>query len=238
MSNGNWVDGSLVAFDLETTGIDPETARIVTASLIEVGPDGLVEQHDWLADPGVEIPAEATEVHGITTEHARAAGRPAFEVVEEVRSELGRVWRAGKPLVVYNAPYDLTVTDRELRRYSHPGLVVSGAVVDPLVIDRAVDRYRRGSRKLLDVCRHYCVALPEDEVHSSVGDALAAARLAWRLGRTFPELRDLAGLQDRQREWYAAWAENFEGYLRWKHGSGETVSREWPIRAFAGAETR
>ena len=55
-----WMNGLRATFDLETTGVDVTTARIVTASLILLDPQGnVVRRGEWLADPGVEIPAGA-----------------------------------------------------------------------------------------------------------------------------------------------------------------------------------
>jgi DNA polymerase-3 subunit epsilon len=233
-----WADGNLVAFDLETTGVDPETARIVTACAVEVGPNGLVDRRGWLADPGVDIPAEATAVHGITTEHARAEGRPIDEVVVEIGTVIQDAWARGLPIVVYNAPYDLTLLDREMRRSCDSGIELLtppgqgvGPVVDPLVIDKALDRYRRGGRKLVDVCRHHGIALPPAEAHTSAGDAMAAARLAWKLARRYDVCTDLDVLQERQATWHAEWAEGFERHLR-SQGKHEPISRDWPIRPF------
>ena len=85
-----WTELPRATFDLETTGPNPMTARIVTASLILLGPDGTELRHgEWLADPGVEIPEEAAAVHGITTEHAREHGAPLKQVVFELASALG-----------------------------------------------------------------------------------------------------------------------------------------------------
>ena len=58
----SWIHGPRATFDLETTGVDVETARIVTASLLLLNPDGSVRRAgEWLADPGVEIPEAAAE---------------------------------------------------------------------------------------------------------------------------------------------------------------------------------
>ncbi|MCA1943131.1 MAG: 3'-5' exonuclease, partial [Yonghaparkia sp.] len=83
------LDRELAVFDLETTGVDVRTARIVTACVAVLDASGaVVARRDWLADPGVEIPEGAAAIHGITTERARAEGRPAAEVVAEVVGEL------------------------------------------------------------------------------------------------------------------------------------------------------
>ena len=74
----------LVAFDLETTGVDPDTARIVTGSLVHFIGGLPMKTQSWLADPGIDIPAEATAIHGITTEHARENGRDHDDVAREI----------------------------------------------------------------------------------------------------------------------------------------------------------
>lgn len=224
-----WADGPLAAFDLETTGVDPETARIITASILTVGGDSVAR--NWLADPGVDIPEASTEVHGITTEHARTHGRPAGDVVREITEVLSGLWADGVPVVIYNAAYDLTVLDRETRRHHGVGVDV-GHVVDPLVLDRAMDRYRKGSgvRKLSYVCGVYGVPLSEEDAHSSDADALAAARVAWKIAKRYPRVgqTDLVTLQSDQRAWHRDWADNFGKYLTGK-GRPDDVSREWPL---------
>src|SRR5690625_7985490 len=68
-----WHTGSMVGFDLETTGPNPHEARIVTASIVLLDPDGQMRANaEWLVDPGIEIPAEADAVLGETTEQANA----------------------------------------------------------------------------------------------------------------------------------------------------------------------
>ena len=98
----------MLSFDLETTSANPGEARIVTSALVRIdGPT--VTSSEELADPGVEIPEEAAAVHGITTEKARAEGRPHDEVLDETVAAIRKGWEDGLTLVVFNAPYDLTV---------------------------------------------------------------------------------------------------------------------------------
>jgi DNA polymerase-3 subunit epsilon len=100
-----WYEDLLVGFDLETTGTDPHEARIVTAAVTEVKAGEPVRHREWLADPGVPIPAETTAIHGVSTERAAAEGRPAPEVVAEIADALRAYWALGVPVVVYNAPF-------------------------------------------------------------------------------------------------------------------------------------
>ena len=95
----SWIHGPRATFDLETTGVDVETARIVTASLLLLNPDGSVRRAgEWLADPGVEIPEAAAAVHGVTTEYARAHGQPAQQVVWELAGAIGSLFLDGVPV--------------------------------------------------------------------------------------------------------------------------------------------
>lgn len=101
-------------FDLETTGIDVRSDRVVTAHVGLLDATGAaVCGRSWRADPGVEIPAAATAVHGISTAQARATGRPAAEVVAEVVGCLRGILDAGIPVVAYNAAYDFTLLRHE-----------------------------------------------------------------------------------------------------------------------------
>jgi len=235
----SWTDGPMVSWDTETTGSDPETARIVTTATVAIRPGAPVAPTEWLVDPGVEIPAEATAVHGITTEHARAHGAKAEAAVAALVAHLLAEAMQGVPLVIYNAKYDLTVLDRECRRYGLETLTdecwshgVDLFVIDPFVIDRAVDKYRRGKRTLAATAAHYGIELSETEAHTASGDCLAAARIAGKIGRAYSEVGTLSlgQLQKFQARAHAEWAENFERYLRTKKNEPDAViSRDWPI---------
>lgn len=229
----SWHHRRLAAFDLETTGIDSESDRIVTAAVSVVGDSKPSVFHAWLLDPGVPIPPGASAVHGITTEHARADGRQPPEAVEEIVAALAEQLLQGVPIVAFNARFDLTCLDREARRHGIRPLLdrVGGAggmlVIDPYVLDKQVDRFRKGKRTLGAVCAHYNV--PLDEAHASHADALAAARVAWRLGQAFEELRvELAELHALQVAWAAEQAASFEDWLR-RQGRDERIEGAWPI---------
>lgn len=234
----SWHLKRMAAFDLETTAADPETARIVTACVVQIGGNQPPQPATWVADPGVEIPEEAAKIHGYSTERARAEGRPAPEVVEEITAALGQVLAHGIPIVAMNARYDLTVLDRECRRHGIETLLdryvdsVIWPVIDPFVIDKAVDRYRRGKRTLTALCEHYQVKL--DSAHDSAADAVAAARVAWRLGATRPELAamDIEALHHAQIKWASEQADGLREYFTKTPGKehlAETVQAEWPL---------
>jgi DNA polymerase III subunit epsilon len=230
----SWHLGRLAAFDIETTGVDPARDRIVTAAVSVVGGGQPAEHRSWLVDPGVDIPAGATAVHGITTARARAQGRVPGEAVEEITAALATQLQSGVPVIAFNARFDLTILDREAHRHGRLPLLdrVGGSsgmlVIDPHVLDKQFDRFRRGKRTLSAVCEHYRV--PFGEAHAAGADALAAARLAYRLGATVTELRDadLRVLHREQISWAAEQAASLEDYFR-RQGRNEHVEGAWPV---------
>ena len=239
----SWHLGPLAALDLETTGLDPLRARIVSAAVIVVraqrGTIAADDETRWLAMErlawtvgDVKIPAEATAIHGITTEQAAAEGRPAQRVVGEIGSVLARVVERGIPVVAMNAPYDLTVLDRELWRHGWPSLVLKAGreplVLDPMVLDRHVDQARTGRRTLVDLAAHYRV--PHTAPHEAAADALAAVRVVDAIARRHPQLAELPLLELHKRQ--RAWARAQAGQRAARYaaeGRVERVNGQWPI---------
>lgn len=70
-------------FDLETTGVNITTDRIVEIAVLKVYPNGKEESKTWLVNPEMVIPNEVIEIHGITNE--AVADKPKFkEVAKEI----------------------------------------------------------------------------------------------------------------------------------------------------------
>jgi DNA polymerase-3 subunit epsilon len=225
-----WSD-KLGVFDLETTGIDVETSRIVSAHVGVIGADGaVVEERTWLADPGIEIPAQASAVHGITTQRARAEGRPAREVVAEIVAALEDLVARGLAITIYNAPYDLSLLHHEAVRHGVTPLHEPVPIIDPLVLDRAVDKYRKGKRTLEAAALVYGVDLTD--AHDAGADAIAAGRIAQALaGRYGAQLAiDGASLHAMQVGWCAEQSASFQDYMRRTKDPEFTSSGLWPQR--------
>lgn len=225
----SWTDLPRATFDLETTGVDVKTARIVTASLILVDAEGeVLRSGEWLANPGIEIPAEAAAVHGITTEIAQAKGKPAQEVVYQVAMALGGLFADGVPVIAFNAAYDFSVLHYELARYGFPPLNAF-PVLDPYVMNKAVHKFRKGRRTLEALAAEYSVEL--ENAHTSKDDALAAERLLTAMSFEYDQLDAPAtDLHHQQVIWAREQAEDFQKYLR-SQGKNEVIDGAWPIRA-------
>lgn len=232
----SWHTGRLCLVDFETTGIDPHRDRVVTAAIIEVGNGEPARTREWLINPGIPIPAEAAAVHGITDEQA-AGGADADAAIYEIVTHLLACSRADMVVVGYNVSYDLTMLYAEATRHELGGdyrdeLGGIAPVVDPFILDKQLDRYRKGSRKLIDVCRHHGIELTEAEAHGATADALAAGRLAWMLAQNNSAKvgGDPMRLHAKQIEWKREQAESFGAYLT-RQGKTDDVSREWPIQS-------
>jgi DNA polymerase-3 subunit epsilon len=230
LPEGSWFS-RLAVFDLETTGIDIETSRIVSAHVGVLNSDGvLLERWDWLADPGVDIPEQATAVHGITTARARAEGRPAAEVVAEIVATLSALLEQGIAVTIYNAAYDLSLLNREALRHGVEPLASPSPIIDPLVLDKAVDKYRKGKRTLEAAALFYGVDLTD--AHDAAADAVAAGRVAQAMVQRYraqlavnPQL-----LHSQQVTWFASQAASFQDYMRRTRDPDFTASQSWPER--------
>jgi len=64
-------------FDLETTGVNLATDRIIEVAIIKILPDGSRQVKRKLINPGIPIPAETTAIHGLTDEMVKDA--PSFK---------------------------------------------------------------------------------------------------------------------------------------------------------------
>ena len=224
---------ALCAFDLETTGVDPRTGRIVSAALVPFTDGTEGPARTWLVDPGIEIPIESQRVHGITTERARAEGTPAAIAVPQILEAVTRLREDGSVLVGHNIVYDLTVLAAEGIRAGMLGspqdlLAQLPPVVDTLVIDRQIDRYRRGPRTLTAVAEHYGVAL--DDAHDALADARAAGLIALGQAAAAPAIADATphDLHASQIEWKREQAASLQEFLRRRRPSA-TVNGDWPL---------
>ncbi len=231
-----WHGGSLVGFDLETTGVDTTTDRVVTAAVVHVDPCGRVlRAREWLVDPVVRIPTAACAVHGVSTARVRAHGQPSSTAIAEILHELESAWRSGLPVVIFNAPYDLTLLDAEAVRSGLPRLATrpwwsAAWVIDPLVIDRGVDRYRRGKRTLAATAEHYQVQ--PWNAHSAFGDAVAAVSVARGMAAEHELIRcaDAQTMHSAQVGWHHDWAVHLQAYLRSRGQADAVLDKAWPLR--------
>lgn len=94
MSTSGWV-----IVDVETTGTDPRTCRMLSIAALALAPDGTVQDTmTTLLNPGVD--PGPTHIHGLTT--TSLAGAPQFHHISTPLTALLR----GRTLVAHNADFD------------------------------------------------------------------------------------------------------------------------------------
>lgn len=217
----------LVTLDCETSGVDVNKDRIITFFMRAKKGEEVVYENNWIINPGIEIPDGAAKVHGMSTEWVQENGRT--DVNEAISSILFALEGfAKKDYIVcgYNHSFDLKILDSESKRHfmDHLTFPDTARFLDPLVIDRHIDRYRKGSRKLADVAKWYGVEVDESLLHDASGDVELTEQLvpkvlnaAWNKLKTEREGMSpddfITWLQDKQREWKAEWAEHLTEYF-------------------------
>lgn len=216
-----WFQGEWLGFDTETTGVNPERDRIATASLIRRA-DGQNQVRNWVVNPGVPMPPGASAVNGLTDAYLEEHGEQPAVALDEIACELADAMGRGIPAVGFNVSFDFGILENELMRYQLPtirqrlgGKLVP--IIDPLVLDRALDRYRKGKRKLASVCEAYKLGTDCD-FHQADSDVAATLDLLEAIIRRFPQLQqmDLTQLHEFQVESYRVWAENFNAFMSQK----------------------
>lgn len=222
----SWLDGPLYALDTETTGTDPEAARVVQVSLWESTAPGRGRPWTRLIDPGVPIPAEATAVHGITDEKAQREGHDPAETLLGLHVMLYSAAWDRVPLVAHNAAYDLTILDREFRRHIGEELPARLIVLDTLCLYRRFD-WTTGGRSLGRLAERHGITFP---AHDAEADALASLRLLHVLAAmndTLP-LIPAADLHEAQRGWWVRQQDAAEANAL---GNGHEFTRQdcWPM---------
>ncbi|MGP9837565.1 3'-5' exonuclease [Arthrobacter sp. 179] len=224
----NWHELPRAAFDLETTGKDPQEARIVTASVVIVnGRQEIINHREWLVNPGVPIPEEAAAVHGVSTEQAVASGQDPATAIAEISAHLRDLFQT-MPVLAFNAGYDFTVLARESERQGVPALEPA-PVIDPFIIDKHVDKYRRGKRTLTAMCEHY--GIPLNNAHSSAADAAATVGVADAQVAKYARVLsvDPAELHRLLIGWAAEQAASLQEFFRRKDPTA-VVDGTWPVR--------
>lgn len=204
-----WYDLPVAMLDTETTGKDPERDRIVEIGIV-VGRGGeVVRRENWLVNPKIPIPKDATAVHGIKDEDV--AGQRTFaEIAGEVAAAL-----EGTVPAAYNATFDRAFVVAEIAR---SGLVVDAMPtclrpgvdwLDPLVWAREVQKYEK-SKKLTEVSARLGVAL--ENAHRASDDAEAALRVLYAFASDTRLPRAYGAFVQEQRRLARAQEDDFRAW--------------------------
>lgn len=119
-----------VAFDTETTGLDPASGRIVEIGAVKFDRRGIIARYNVLINPEMPMPEEAGKVNGITD--AMLKDKPLIAAVfPDFFDFIGT-----GVLVAHNAPFDINYVNAELKRLKK--LSLTNKVVDTRIFAKEV----------------------------------------------------------------------------------------------------
>jgi DNA polymerase-3 subunit epsilon len=222
--------------------VDTENDVPVSFAFVYYEGGGVTWTKGGIINPGRPIPDSAVEVHGITNERAQTEGQDLLAAIVAITDTLVDASRRAVPVVGMNVAFDLKMIDacsRRMRGLPLANTGWAGPVLDILVIDRHYDTYRRGSRKLGDLCVEYGVEAgtlhdPHSDVAATIGVLLAQAQ-------RYPELgaMRIEELYAHQQQWHREWALN---YSSWRVSRGQEplqqTALEWPLIPVAQTKVR
>ena len=152
----------LASIDLETTGVNPGTDRIVEIAIIKVLPDGTRSVKRKLINPEMPIPKTASDIHGITDDMVKDA--PTFR---QVANELKQVLD-GCDIAGYNSNrFDIPLLMEEFLRVQVEFDMKGRKLVDVQKIFHQMEQ-----RTLSAAYKFYCDK-NLDGAHSAEADATA-----------------------------------------------------------------
>jgi DNA polymerase-3 subunit epsilon len=230
------------AWDTETTGPNPLEDRIVTAAFIVRGGNQKNADFSWLINPGIPIPAEAAEIHGITDDMVQKSGLDPKTALDEIANCLAYAIDQCLPIVAFNQSFDWSILHYDLIRNGLPTMydrVSPGPLplVDSHVIDKQVDKYVKGTgmRKLKPTCERYGVEL--EDWHTAEADALAALLIAEAQFARYSHLNDMGPQQlfAAQKAWRAEQQAGLQKWFRTKATAEQggapdkVIDGSWPL---------
>lgn len=164
---------TFVVFDLETTGLNPETDEVVQIGAVRIVNGRRVdgETFDMLVNPGRPIPATSSKVHGITDEMVRDAPRLPHAAARF------RAFARDAVLIAHNSPFDLAFLRREAAQAETE---IANPVLDTVLMSAAL--FGAEAPHTLDaIADRLGIEIPSDLRHTALGDAAATAEILTKM---------------------------------------------------------
>ncbi|MCX7819650.1 MAG: 3'-5' exonuclease [Kiritimatiellae bacterium] len=198
------LERALVVFDIEATGTDPGSDRIIDLAVIRLEPDGSRSAREFRFHPGIPIPPAATAVHGIRDEDVRNC--PPFEQ----RAEEVERWFRDADLAGFNiARFDVPLLRAEFRRANRQFSLEGRRLVDAQRI------FHMKEPRTLSAAARFYVGVEHVGAHGALADAEMTLRV---LERQIERYEDLPREVPALSEWCFPTntdAADLEGKLRW-----------------------
>lgn len=168
-----WTTARFASFDLETTGRDAETDRIIEVGIVIFDNGEVVQRYQQLVNPECELPDIIVEITGIKPEDL--VGQPTFAEVAETVMELLR----DTLLVAYNHEFDIGFLSAELARMGKPEEISPCLDPFPFVYEHFRETKLTRNAKLTTISEY--LEIPLEAAHRADHDAEAAGRVLLEL---------------------------------------------------------
>lgn len=201
------LDRPIAFFDIEATGLSPRADRIVELCIIKITPDKTQTVHTYRINPERPIPAETTEIHGISD--ADVSECPAFSALAQEISDL----LEGCDLGGYNiSRFDIPMLTEEFTRAGIRFETESRRILDAQRIF-----HRKEPRDLSAALKFYCNEEHID-AHGAEADVIATIKVFDGQIERYDDLpRDMNALDDFCNQRNPNWVDN-TGKFRWLNG--------------------
>ncbi len=201
------LDRPIVFFDIEATGINPRSDRLIDLAVVKYPVTGEPEQHHWRVNPERAIPPEAAAIHGI--HDADVANCPPFRALAAHVATI----LEGCDLAGYNIiHFDIPMLEEEFRRSSIPFSADGRRILDAQRIF-----HKREPRDLSAALKFYCGGT-HTGAHGALEDVLATVRVVQGQLERYADLpRDLGSLHLYCNPRNPLWVDK-TGRLKWVDG--------------------
>jgi len=161
------LDRPLAIFDIESTGTNYRTDRIVEIAFIILKPDGSETTEVFRVNPEMPIPAEVTQIHGITDADVRDC--PTFKALaQQLYALLQDCDLGGYNLI----RFDIPMLIEEFLRAS-----INFSLEGRRIVDAQRIFHKKEPRDLTAALAYYCGGVAHPDAHGAVADARATLQV-------------------------------------------------------------
>lgn len=207
----SWMEQGFFAIDVETTGLDAASNRVIELAIVPFNMPDDVKPFCQLFSVGEPLPREIVDITGISDDMLR--NQPSFA---DCADECLKLLQKASFVVAYNAKFDRPFLESEFARMGK--IMPDVPWIDPFVFICELDRFKRG-KKLGDAAKRWGVNL--ENAHRAMADAQAAGQLMLKIADKL-DCRTIDSLLAKQKIWQ--W-HNAHNMAELKRSSGWSINR-------------
>lgn len=161
------LDGTYVVFDLETTGLYPNSGdSIIEIGAVKIKNGEIIDRYDELINPGKLLSEEIVKITGINDDMLKDKRNEEICVCEFMK------WVGDLPMVAHNAKFDMSFLDNAYTKYNLGE--INNIVIDTLGLSRYLESSER-YHNLATLVKRYDIPWDEDKHHRGDYDSEGTA---------------------------------------------------------------